>query len=289
MKTLRKMVKIINRKKLIGSLFILFSLFFFVFSLTNNTKESTKINENEENKVMSIDDIYPSILPYEKNIVALPDETETSVDETTTFTETKITTEVETETLTEIQTEPETQTEMITESKTEPETEIETEIETAIETEVEKEIEAQIEPNNYSSLDEYIYSLINTYSGYNTRIDLTYENVYLLGQLIYSEAGVEPYEGQIAVGEVVLNRLYSSNEYSGIYDVIFKPGQFDVVTYGTIYNVPSEESILAGVHAILGETPTNGAIYFDDPRICTSWASKNRPYAIKIGNHQFYY
>ena len=279
MKTKRKAVKNVNRIKKFeimgGSLFIMFSILFFVLSLNSYTNNDTVKNEIkvETEKEMILDEIHPSISPLEKNIVSSPyiqNETENLNEETSIV-------ETEAQTTTEIQTEVET------------EIETQTETEAEFQTETETQINAIVEHNNYSSLDEYIYSLINTYSGYDTRIDLTYENVYLLGQLIYSEAGIEPYEGQIAVGEVVINRLYSSDEYSNIYDVIFKPGQFDVVTYGTIYNSPSEESIQAAVEAILGESPTNGAIYFDDPRICTSWASRNRPYAVKIGNHQFYY
>ena len=295
MKTKNYMVKIINRikvkKEVIGgSAFILFSLFFFGFSILNYNNSNSIVNEIEretkENNISDFDDIKPLVSPIERNIVSLHNyitEDETLVEEIITE---ETTTEKEKETETEIETQVEKETETQIETETEIETEIQIEIETEIETEMNQEL---IEISNYSTLDEYIYSLINEYSGYNTRISLTYDNVLLLGQLIESEAGDEPFEGKIAVGEVVLNRLSSSSKYSNIHDVIFEPNQFSVVSNGSIYNTPSNDSILATIQAIIGESPTGGAIYFDDPRICTSWASKNRPYGPRIGNHQFYY
>ena len=208
------------------------------------------------------------VLPLEKDLVAIPKQegtTEGTTEETTEETTTETITEPATEPITEPVTEP------ITEAVTEPVTEPEI--------------------NKDSSLDQYIYSLINEYSGYETRMDLNYDNIYLLAQLSESEAGSEPFVGKVAVCEVVLNRFGDPNKnYSSIRDVIFAYNQFSVVNNGTIYNVPSYDSVLAAVKATVGEAPTNGSLYFQDVRYVTNtWASRNREKSVLIGNHQFFY
>lgn len=247
--------------KKIGCLsIILFSLFFFVISLTNVVTGNKIRNEtkNKENNIqLELDEqVTASLVPVERNNVFLPnlydiEKTSETIKETT-----------------------------IEEATTEETTTEETTIN--ITTELEHEVEV-------STSDSYINSLINDYSDYDTRIDLTYDNVLLMGQLVHSEAGDQPHEGKIAVAEVVLNRLDNDTSCYTISDVIFKPHQFEVVSNGSIYNTPTNDDILASIEAICGSKPTGGAIYFDDPRICSSWASRNRPYAVKIGDHQFYY
>ena len=57
----------------------------------------------------------------------------------------------------------------------------------------------------------------------------TEEELYLMAAVIYCEAGAEPYEGQLAVGNVVMNRLKSSKYPNTIKEVIYQPYQFSVV------------------------------------------------------------
>lgn len=79
------------------------------------------------------------------------------------------------------------------------------------------------------------------------------DDVYWLSHIIYAEAGIESLEGQIAVGNVVLNRVASSVfTQNTIKDVIFAKSQFDPVTYGTIYQTPSDESVVAAKLALDG-------------------------------------
>ena len=73
-------------------------------------------------------------------------------------------------------------------------------------------------------------------------------DLYWLSRIISAEARGEPLLGKIAVGNVVLNRKAHSSYPNTVYGVIFdrKHGtQFSPVSYGTIYNTPTEESILA--------------------------------------------
>lgn len=118
------------------------------------------------------------------------------------------------------------------------------------------------------------------------------DDLYWLSRLISAEARGESLDGQIAVGNVVLNRVRSKSYPNTIYGVIFdrKHGtQFSPVSFGTIYNTPSETSVIAAKICLEGYTLSEDILFFMNPRIATTnWISKNRPYAFTIGNHDFY-
>lgn len=118
------------------------------------------------------------------------------------------------------------------------------------------------------------------------------DDVYWLSRIIYAEAGAEPFTGQMAVGNVVLNRLRHSSYPNTIYGVIFdrKHGtQFSPVAMGTIYKTPSTSAVIAAKICLEGYSISNSALFFVNPRIATNnWIQRNRPYAFTIGNHDFY-
>ena len=118
------------------------------------------------------------------------------------------------------------------------------------------------------------------------------DEVYWLARIISAESRGEPLEGQIAVGNVVLNRVRHKDYPNTIYGVIFdrKYGtQFSPVSFGTIYNEPSELSVIAAKICLEGYTLSDSILFFMNPRIATTnWIAKNRPYAFTIGNHSFY-
>ncbi len=118
-------------------------------------------------------------------------------------------------------------------------------------------------------------------------------DLYWLARIISAEAAGEPLEGQIAVGNVVLNRKNHSAYPNSIYGVIFdrRGGtQFSPVSMGTIYNTPSQSSIIAAKICLEGYSIDTDILFFMNPRISTSnWISKNRPFAFTIANHDFYY
>ena len=82
------------------------------------------------------------------------------------------------------------------------------------------------------------------------------DDSYLLACLVAAEAGSEPYEGKLAVANVVLNRLYSGAYGSSISDVIYAPGQFSVTTNGRLSRIfasgPDAGSIQAANDALAG-------------------------------------
>lgn len=119
------------------------------------------------------------------------------------------------------------------------------------------------------------------------------KDLYWLSRIISAEAKGEPLAGKIAVGNVVLNRVESKSYPDTVYGVIFdrKHGtQFSPVSIGTIYEKPTEESVIAAKICLEGYSVSDAVLFFMNPRIATNnWISKNRPFAFSIGNHDFYY
>ena len=116
--------------------------------------------------------------------------------------------------------------------------------------------------------------------------------VYWLSRIISAESRGEPLIGQIAVGNVIMNRVESELFPNTIWGVIFdkKYGvQFSPVANGTIYEAPSYTSILAAKICLEGFSVSDEILYFLAPRYATSsWISKNRDYVFTVENHEFY-
>lgn len=93
------------------------------------------------------------------------------------------------------------------------------------------------------------------------------DEVKLLAALIQCEAGNQPYEGKVAVGAVVMNRVKSGAYQNSIYSVIYASGQFTPALNGTVANVYnngriSDSCYQAAQAAINGETTVGGALHF---------------------------
>lgn len=86
--------------------------------------------------------------------------------------------------------------------------------------------------------------------------NISEEDVYLLASLVHAEAGHEPYEGKLAVANVVLNRLNGGYYGNTVKDVIYARGQFSVVPSGRLSQVmsqgPNADSIRAAKDAVSG-------------------------------------
>lgn len=119
-----------------------------------------------------------------------------------------------------------------------------------------------------------------TYASNNKDVDL-------LARLINGEARGEPYEGQVAVGAVVLNRTRSPKFPSSIAGVIYQPGAFTAIVDGQINAEMRETSIKAARDALNGWDPSGGAIYYFNPATATSKWIWSRPLIKVIGKHRF--
>ena len=112
-------------------------------------------------------------------------------------------------------------------------------------------------------------------------------DIQLMARAINGEARGEPYEGQVAVGAVILNRVKSSKFPNTIAGVIYQSGAFTAVADGQI-NQPIEENSTvykAAQDAKNGWDPTGGCIYYFNPSTATNkWS---RPLVKTIGKHRF--
>ena len=114
-------------------------------------------------------------------------------------------------------------------------------------------------------------------------------DVQLLARAINGEARGEPYEGQVAVGAVILNRVRDSRFPNTIAGVIYQPGAFTAVSDGQI-NVPIDENstvVKAARDALNGWDPTEGAVYYFNPNNAKNKWIWSRPVIKTIGKHRF--
>ena len=114
-------------------------------------------------------------------------------------------------------------------------------------------------------------------------------DLQLMARAINGEARGEPYEGQVAVGAVILNRVKSSSFPNTIAGVIYEPGAFTAVSDGQI-NVPIAQNSTvykAAQDAMNGWDPTGGAIYYFNPDTATNKWIWSRPLIKQIGKHRF--
>ena len=117
----------------------------------------------------------------------------------------------------------------------------------------------------------------------NAPVAASYDDVTLLAALIQAEAGYEPYEGQLAVGAVVVNR-YNRGYAGSIYGVIYAPGQFTPAGSGRVAQIlsqgPKASCVQAAQEALSGVDNTGGATSFRPVR-------SGRPGTV-IGNQVFW-
>lgn len=108
-------------------------------------------------------------------------------------------------------------------------------------------------------------------------------DVTLLAALIQAEAGNQPYEGKLAVGAVVMNRVRSGGYPNSIIGVITAPGQFPPATNGTVAAIasrgPSASCMQAAQAAVDGQTNVGGALHF---------GRVGKAAGVVIGSHVFY-
>lgn len=151
---------------------------------------------------------------------------------------------------------------------------------------------------NYESFEIYdsVYAAIKDQSSTSTKkntdqssIDNSGDMVDLLARLINGEARGEPYKGQVAVGAVVMNRVKSSEFPDTISGVIYQKGQFSCVTDGQFNKAIDEGSTVykAAQEAINGSDPTNGCIFFYNPKTSKSKWLYTRKTVVTIGSHRF--
>lgn len=113
-----------------------------------------------------------------------------------------------------------------------------------------------------------------------------------LARIIYHEAGNQPLDGKVAVGNVVMNRVNSPLFPNTVYEVLYdnRTGvQFLKESNTKIFREPNEESWLAAKLVMEGYVTAPDCLYFASVRkINSCWAAKHRTYYGSIGDHAFW-
>ncbi len=109
----------------------------------------------------------------------------------------------------------------------------------------------------------------------------------LLARCVYAEARGEPYTGQVAIAAVVLNRVRSSKFPNTVSGVIYQSGAFTAVSDGQINLTPNQTAYNAARDALNGWDPTNGCLYYYNPKTATSKWIWSLTVELTIGNHSF--
>ncbi|WP_075617660.1 spore cortex-lytic enzyme [Paenisporosarcina indica] len=113
------------------------------------------------------------------------------------------------------------------------------------------------------------------------------QDLQLMANAVYGEARGEPYEGQVAVAAVILNRVEDPQFPNSISGVIFQPRAFTAVADGQIWLTPNERAKEAVLDALNGWDPSENALYYFNPVTATSDWIWGRPQIKTIGKHIF--
>ncbi len=140
--------------------------------------------------------------------------------------------------------------------------------------------------------EERIASL-DTQDAQPKNADYGEEDLYWLSRIISAESRGEPLLGQLAVGNVVLNRVADTQFPNTIKSVIFdqKNGvQFEPTENGTVYLEPTANSLMAAKMVLEGADVVGDCLYFFAPALSKgTWIVNNRTYHTTIGCHRFYF
>jgi len=109
----------------------------------------------------------------------------------------------------------------------------------------------------------------------------------LLARLISAEARGESYQGQVAVGAVVMNRIAHPSFPNTMAGVIYQRGAFSCLDDGQFDQPVAQSAYQAARDAMNGYDPTGGAIYYFNPATATSKWIWSRPLLVTIGQHRF--
>ncbi|MNW57308.1 Spore cortex-lytic enzyme precursor [compost metagenome] len=121
----------------------------------------------------------------------------------------------------------------------------------------------------------------------SSAMGLSANDLKIMANAVYGEARGEPFEGQVAVAAVILNRVKSPSFPNTASGVIFQPGAFTAVADGQIWLEPNENARKAVQQALNGWDPSGGCLYYFNPETATSKWIWTRPQVKTIGKHIF--
>lgn len=112
-------------------------------------------------------------------------------------------------------------------------------------------------------------------------------DVELLAKVISAEARGESYEGQVAVGAVILNRVKHPSFPDSISGVVYQNGAFSCINDSNWYADVAASAKRAAIDALNGWDPSGGAIYYFNPKKTNDAFMHSRPVVKVIGDHYF--
>lgn len=112
-------------------------------------------------------------------------------------------------------------------------------------------------------------------------------DIQLLATIISAESRGEPYQGQVAVGAVIMNRIAHPSFPNTLSGVIYQDGAFSCLYDGGINAAVADSAYQAAREAINGSDPTGGAIYYYNPAKTTNKWIWSRQVVAVIGAHNF--
>ncbi|MGV3466940.1 MAG: spore cortex-lytic enzyme [Heyndrickxia sp.] len=150
------------------------------------------------------------------------------------------------------------------------------------------DIDKQIKPNSSSSnADNTKPNNSSNVTASSVPNGYSQNDIKLMSNAVYGESRGEPYEGQVAVAAVILNRVESASFPNTVSGVIFQPGAFTAVADGQIWLTPNKTAEKAVMDALNGWDPTGNALYYFNPATATSKWIWSRPQIKQIGKHIF--
>lgn len=117
------------------------------------------------------------------------------------------------------------------------------------------------------------------------------DDLYWLSHIIHAEAKSEPLDGQIGVGNVVMNRVESELFPATVFAVIYDTEhtiQFEPIALGGIREDPSEQAMIAACLVLEGANTVGDSLYFVNPAYGSYWFDSALELTAVIGNHNFY-
>lgn len=121
----------------------------------------------------------------------------------------------------------------------------------------------------------------------NNSTSYTSSDVQLLAKVISAEARGESYEGQVAVGAVILNRVKHPSFPDSISGVVYQKGAFSCVNDSNWYASVADSAKRAATDALNGWDPSGGAIYYYNAKKTNDSFMHSRPVVKVIGDHRF--
>ena len=125
-------------------------------------------------------------------------------------------------------------------------------------------------------------------------IDTDFRNsdILLIAQVLQCECASSPFEGKIAVANIITNRVAHHQFPSSVEEVIYdrRGGsvQFPLAYNGRINNIPSTECILAAKCALSGTVVAKDCLFFQADWVKNSWINQNRTFSLSSGGNSFF-